>query len=127
MAKGLPSWLGFAPRHRLPLARYFWRAFQRGCSLFTMLVRPWRRTTLDPSFSFSDFSEFLTFIEPSSFDREQPPPASGYSVAASVCGNRVSTGNARPQLSERAVPTGARRRLSHAKSSTNGTARPPRP
>jgi hypothetical protein len=44
------------------LWRHPWRAFQRGCRLLTMIVRPWRRTTVDPFFCFNDFSELLTFI-----------------------------------------------------------------
>jgi hypothetical protein len=45
-----------------------------------MIVRPWRRTTVDPSFCFNDFSEFLTFIGPSSLPKEKRPGASDYSV-----------------------------------------------
>jgi hypothetical protein len=42
-----------------------------------MTVRPRRRTTTDPSLSFNDLSEFLTFIVSilSTQTRERPPTA----------------------------------------------------
>ena len=50
----------------LTVQRHPWRAFHRGWRLFTMNVRPPRRTTLEPAFCFNDRSEFLTFIASSS-------------------------------------------------------------
>jgi hypothetical protein len=38
--------------------------------LFTITVRPWRRTTVDPGFFFNDLSEVLTFIVSSSSRKE---------------------------------------------------------
>jgi hypothetical protein len=77
MAKEIPLPGSAPPRGVETLCCHLWRAFQRGCSLFTMIVRPSRRTTLDPSFCFSDFSEFLTFIRAS------------YPVGATAAGEQV--------------------------------------
>jgi hypothetical protein len=47
--------------------------------LFWTIVRPRRRTTVDPGRCFNDFSEFRTFIERTSYQEEKRIPADGYS------------------------------------------------
>jgi hypothetical protein len=52
-----------------------------------MNVRPRRLTTIDPSFSFNDFSEFLTFMTaPPLLLSQKRPPTLGYSSAGVACG-----------------------------------------